>query len=93
MSRKSDLPIIIGANLRKGLMCMRVRGGYEMWVVWLKREFQTGERFELEDIDKLQAVIHFTDREAVQNTIDTLTAMIKTKKKKIKQESETDEET
>ena len=84
MSKKSDLPIIVGSNLKKGLMCMRVRGGYDMWVVWLKREFQTGERFELQDIDKLQAVIHFTDREAVQITIDTLTAMIKAKPRKRK---------
>lgn len=82
MSRKSDLPIILGANLRKGIMCMRVRGGYDMWIVWLKREFQTGEHFELEDIDKLQTVIHFTDRQAVQNTIDTLSAMIKSKPRK-----------
>lgn len=84
MSRKADLPIIVGANMKKGLMCMHVKGGYDMWIVWLKKEFQTGEHFELEDIDKLQAVIHFTDREAVQNTIDTLTAMIKSKPRKRK---------
>jgi hypothetical protein len=84
MSRKADLPIIVGSNLKKGLMCMRVKGGYDMWIVWLNREFKTGERFELEDIDKLQAVIHFTDREAVQNTIDALTAMIKSKPRKRK---------
>lgn len=82
MSRKSDLPIIVGANLRKGIMCMRVRDGYDMWIVWLKRDFQTGEHFELEDIDKFQNVIHFTDRQAVQNTIDTLSAMIKSKPRK-----------
>ena len=90
MSRKSDLPIIVGANLKKGLMCMRVRGGYELWIVWLKREFQTGERFELADIDKIQAVIHFTDRDAVQNTIDALTAMLKSKwkRKEVEQNDE-----
>lgn len=84
MSRKADLPIIVGSGLKKGLMCMRVKGGYDMWIVWLKKEFQTGEYFELEDIDKLQAVIHFTDRKAVQNTIDALTAMIKSKPRKRK---------
>ncbi len=84
MSRKADLPIIVGANLRKGIMCMRVRGGYDMWIVWLKRDFQTGGHFELEDIDKLQTVIHFTDRQAVQNTIETLSAMIKSKPRKRK---------
>ena len=84
MSRKADLPIIVGSNLKKGLMCMRVRNGYELWIVWLKKEFQTGEQFELEDIDKLQTVIHFTDRQAVQNTIDTLSAMIKSKSRKRK---------
>lgn len=88
MSRKSDLPIIVGSNLRKGIMCMRVRGGYDMWIVWLKRDFQTGERFELSDIDKVQSIIHFTDREAVQNTIDALASMIKPKKKKEGSESE-----
>lgn len=84
MSRKADLPIIVGSNLQKGLMCMRVKDGYDMWIVWLKKEFQTGEYFELTDIDKLQAVIHFTDREAVQNTIDALSAMIKAKPRKRK---------
>ena len=84
MSRKTDLPIIVGSNLKKGLICMRVKSGYDMWIVWLKRDFQTGEQFELEDIDKLQTVIHFTDREAVQNTIDALTAMIKAKPRKRK---------
>lgn len=84
MSRKSELPIILGANLRKGMMCMRVRDGYEMWIVWLKREFKTGEHFELDDIDKIQTVIHFTDRQAIQNTIDTLSAMIKPRTRKRK---------
>lgn len=88
MSRKSDLPIIVGANLKKGLMCMRVRNGYELWIVWLNREFKTGERFELSDIDKVQSIIHFTDREAVQNTMDALASMIKPKKKKEGSESE-----
>lgn len=84
MSKKSDLPIIVGANLKKGLMCMRVVNGYELLIVWLKRDFQTGEKFELADIDKVQTIIHFTDREAVQITIDTLTAMIKAKPRKRK---------
>lgn len=82
MSKKSDLPIIVGANLKKGLMCMRVRNGYELLIVWLKREFQTGEKFELADIDKVQTIIHFTDKTAVQTTIDALASMIKPKNKR-----------
>lgn len=82
MSRKADLPIIVGSNLKKGLMCMRVRNGYELWIVWLKKDFQTGEQFELSDIDKVQSIIHFTDKTAVQNTIDALASMIKPKRKR-----------
>lgn len=82
MSRKADLPIIVGSNLKKGLMCMRVRNGYELWIVWLKKDFQTGEQFELSDIDKVQSIIYFTDKTAVQNTIDALASMIKPKRKR-----------
>jgi len=82
VSRKADLPIIVGSNLKKGLMCMRVRNGYELWIVWLKKDFQTGEQFELSDIDKVQSIIHFTDKTAVQNTIDALASMIKPKRKR-----------
>lgn len=88
MSRKSDLPIIVGSNLKKGLMCMRVGNGYELWIVWLKKDFQTGEQFELSDIDKVQSIIHFTDKTAVQNTIDALASMIKPKRKREGSDSE-----
>lgn len=77
MSRRTDLPIIIGANLRKGIVCLRVRNGYEMWIVWLNKDMQTGEQFDWADIEKIQAVLHFTDREAVQNTINALDGMLK----------------
>ena len=88
MSKKSDLPIIVGANLKKGLMCMRVVNGYELLIVWLKRDFQTGEKFELSDIDKVQTIIHFTDKTAVQTTIDALASMIKPKRKREGSDSE-----
>lgn len=66
------LPIIIGGGeLKKGLIV----GHQNLCIVWLKRRFKPGERFEKEDIDKVDAVLHFTSRECVKMTIDCLQMM------------------
>lgn len=80
MSRKAEKLIIVGSNLKKGLMCIRGREGYELWIVQLNKDFKTGERFKLSDIDKVQYVIHFTDWLAVRNTINALTSLINPKR-------------
>ena len=77
MSRER-LPIIIGKNLRKGIMAFKDQkmGGYNVFIVWLKRDIPTGETFELDDIDKVNAVLHFCDRDTLENTIALLKIML-----------------
>lgn len=76
---KTPYPIILGGgNLRKGLMAVRGKGreGFDLYIVWLKREFPAGERFGLEDIESVQQVIHFTDRKTLERTVWMLTNIL-----------------
>lgn len=77
MSR-TPYPIILGGgNLKKGLMA--VPGsvyGFDLYIVWLKREFPPGERFAINDIESVQQVIHFTDRKTLERTVWMLTNIL-----------------
>ncbi|MBR6705281.1 MAG: hypothetical protein IKI84_01195 [Clostridia bacterium] len=75
-----NYPIILGGgDLRKGLMAMRGEGmgGFDLYIVWLKREFPHGARFEVDDIESVQQVIHFADRETLEITVRMLTDVLK----------------
>ena len=79
MSR-TPYPIILGGgNLRKGLMAMpgKDEKGFDLYIVWLKREFPHGARFGIEDIESVQQVIHFTDRKTLERTVWMLTNILK----------------
>lgn len=75
MSRER-LPIIIGKNLRKGIMAWKEGSGYNMAIVWLNKNIPVGQSFEREDIDKINAVLHFCDRDTLENTIALLKIML-----------------
>lgn len=62
-------PIILGGGeLRKGIVAWEIpnQDACELAIVWLKKEFPHGERFEINDIEKVQTVLHFCNREAVE---------------------------
>ena len=73
-----DLPIILGGgDLKKGVITsIAPEGGYDLFIVWLKREYQPGAKFALEDIEKLQAMLHFCNRETVERVINSLMEML-----------------
>ena len=77
--RKADLPILIGKDLKKGILAMRGKflKGYDLWIVWLKKHYESGEKYAIEDIDKVNAVLHFCDRESIEQTIKVLKWMLK----------------
>lgn len=79
MSRRTDLPIMLGKNLKKGIMLFQNKkmGGMDMLVVWLNRTLESGSDFDTSDIDKVNAVIHFCDKDTLKLTIDTLTKVWK----------------
>ena len=74
-----DLPIVVGKNLRKGIIAYRnpKMGGYDVAILWLKKDYKTGETIEIEDIDKVNGILHFCDRESVELTIDILKWILK----------------
>lgn len=79
MSGKQYPIILGGGSLRKGLMVLRGQKmkGYDLYICWLKREIPSGERFEVDDIEKVQSVLHFCDRKAVEVTVSALNEMLK----------------
>ncbi len=77
--RKDDLPIMIGSGLGKGVMITRstIMRGFDMYILWLNGEHEKGASFELEEIRKVDHVIHFCDRESVEQAIEILKTMLK----------------
>lgn len=73
MGKRGDLPIMIGQNLRKGVLALRGRiGGFDLYIVWLKKDYEHGANYDLSDIEKVDAVLHFCDKKSVETTIDAL---------------------
>lgn len=78
MNKKSMPPIILGHKYKKGLLGFRSKmGGYDIFIVSLKKEYQTGENYELKDIDMVHTVLHFCDKSAVEETIKCLKWILK----------------
>lgn len=74
-----NYPIILGGGkLKKGIMAVPGNGmkGFDLYIVWLKREFLPGTKFGIEDIESVQQVIHFTDRKTLERTVWMLTCVL-----------------
>ena len=77
--RRNQLPVMIGKGLQKGICAGRSAtfgDGVDLYIVWLKRKVESGSRFDGDDIDKVNAVLHFCDRESVKRTIDVLVEIL-----------------
>lgn len=77
--RRNDLPIMLLTNHRKGLMVGRRPGlnGFSLFVFWLVKNFESGKSFGLDDIEAIDAELHFCDKESIQQTIKMLKWMLK----------------
>lgn len=71
---KSDLPIILSHDTHTGIMVFpnRKMGGRDVLIVGLNRDGPSGETFEMDDIDWIKSVLHFSDIGALQITVDVL---------------------
>lgn len=70
-------PIILGKNLKKGLLTIRNGTAYDLCIVWLKKQYRPGETFDTADINKVQCVLRFCDRASVTETIKILKTILK----------------
>lgn len=77
--RRTDLPIIIGMGMRKGVCAgpsVTMQSGVDLMIVWLNRQIESGGTFTADDVYKVNAVLHFCDKESVKRTIDVLTDVL-----------------
>lgn len=79
MRRKHDMPIILSHKTRTGILIFpnRKMGGRDLVIVGLNKEVTSGERFDFSDIEWVKAVLHFTDVETMQITVDIMTEELK----------------
>lgn len=75
MMIRRGYPVIIGKNLKKGILTGEKDGRRSLIIVWLKRQFKTGESFKLEDVEKVDTQLWFCDKESLKATIDALTEL------------------
>jgi hypothetical protein len=78
---RKNLPIIIGHKYRKGIFGFRNRmfggDGYDLAIVRLKKQYATGQPFDLNDMDGAECILHFCDRESLQLTADVINRVLK----------------
>ena len=77
--KKGCYPIVIGKNMRKGILAFRdaEHNCFNVLIVWLKKDYQSGSAYSMKDVDGVNAVLRFCDRESVKLTIDTLNLILK----------------
>ena len=73
-----NYPIILGHDYSKGLLCIRSKmGGYDLYIVTLKKEYKTGEQYDFSDVERVHCVLHFCDKSSVEETIKCLQWILK----------------
>ena len=77
MAHNSNYPIIIGHKFKKGLFAFRKDGGFNVWIVRLKKQYESGENFNIGDIKSIEAELRFCDRESVQAMVKVLSDILK----------------
>lgn len=80
MARR-NYPIMMGKGMKKGVLAGPSQGhpfqsGADLYILWLNKEIPSGLCFTDEDIEGVEAMIHFCDRASVKRTIDVLTEVL-----------------
>ena len=67
-----------GGKFKKGLIATRQKGEKELdlYIFWLNKELPSGERFELEDIEGIEATIHFVGIDMLKTTVKFLNMVL-----------------
>jgi len=72
-----NYPIILGHRFRKGILAIRDGTGFNFLICRLKKEYQTGERFDLSDVESIEKEICFCDRETLETTVKVMSQVLK----------------
>lgn len=85
MKQRTDLPIILSHETRTALMIFpnRKMGGRDLLIIGLNKEVPSGQEFEVEDIEWIKAVLHFSDVQAMEITAKALTKVAKEWRKEV----------
>ena len=72
-------PVVIGKYMRKGIFALRdvKQGGFNVAIVKLNKDVDSGGNYDLSDLDSIETILHFGDRESVQITVDILNKILK----------------
>lgn len=67
-------PIILGHKFKKGILALRDKGdGFKFLICRLKKEYPTGAKFDLEDVESIEHEIWVVDR----GTLETIVKVMK----------------
>ena len=71
-------PIIIGKGLRKGVFAgpSQFGGCADLYILWLDKDLKSGDKIKVDDVDGVEAVLTFKDKQSVKETIDVLTTIL-----------------
>ena len=72
-------PVVIGKYMRKGIFALRDirQGGFNVAIVRLNKDYDSGDNYDLSDMESIETVLHFGDRESVKITVDILNKILK----------------
>lgn len=73
-----NYPIVLGHQFRKGILALRHgEKGFRFLICRLKKEYQTGEEFDLGDIESIEKELWFSDRETLETTVKIMNKVLK----------------
>lgn len=77
--KNHNYPIVLGHQYRKGILAVKDgEHGVKFMICRLKKEYKTGEEFNLYDVENVEQEIWFADRETLKATVDVMiTALYK----------------
>jgi hypothetical protein len=77
--KNHNYPIVLGHQYRKGILAVKYgEHGVKFMICRLKKEYNTGEEFNHDDVKNVEQEIWFADRETLKTMIDVMiTALYK----------------
>lgn len=71
--KNHNYPIVLGHQYKKGVMALKHgEHGFRFLICRLRKEYQTGTEFELDDIENIEQEIWFSDRQTLETVIGVM---------------------